>query len=236
MNDSNVVKLPIARNFNVDEPIKKEFHSENFNFSHSTLVDFREIEISKNLSGEKLNRNIEDVGSSIENSLDRRLSDFQRWNEQADARYERRQSESEERYARRTAEAEARMDKQRQEAESRMERQCKEADERFSAQRKEDKDHLDSALSEMRADNKSTRSTVITTAITSSLAIIFGVAGLVGVAVSSFQSTVSEQGSWMRQSIDRQDARQEKIDDRMSSIETSIHAIQQHLNQQDSKK
>lgn len=58
------------------------------------------------------------------------------------------------------------------------------------------------------SDNKQTRWTLVAIAV----AIIVGVAGSNWAMVTAFQQTVSEQGAWMRQSVERIESRSERIE------------------------
>lgn len=101
----------------------------------------------------------------------------------------------------------AAMQRFQEQSEARLERQVKEAEHRMGK-----------AVSDVKTDSKTTRVTVVTTAIGS----VIAMGGLVAAIVFSFQATVSEQGAWLRQSVDRIEQRIDSIPRPIPSAEKLI--------------
>lgn len=80
-----------------------------------------------------------------------------------------------------------------------IQRYQEQADARVERQIKEAESRMEKAVSDVKTDSKTTRVTVVTTAIGS----VIAMGGLVAAIVFSFQATISEQGAWLRQSVER---------------------------------
>ncbi|MBY5984423.1 hypothetical protein KUW18_10010 [Halomonas sp. DP5Y7-2] len=102
---------------------------------------------------------------------------------------------------------------------SRMERQAEQAEGRMSR----DFQKLDDRVNTLHDDNRSLRRHVWGAVLTT----VLGFAGIVALLQASMGNTISEQGAWIRQNIDRADQERSDTNSTLQSIQATQQSIQE---------
>ncbi|QFT84938.1 hypothetical protein FIU88_08115 [Halomonas sp. THAF12] len=102
---------------------------------------------------------------------------------------------------------------------ARMERQAEQAEGRMS----QDFQKLDDRVDALHADNKSLRKHVWGAVLTT----VLGFAGIVALMQTSMDNTISEQGAWIRQNVDRADQERSDTSSALQSIQATQQSIQE---------